>query len=212
MKPVAAEELREVLRHFKRNSYTPDIPIVLFKEAPDTALDPLRRIINAILENPKTMTSEELTAHLILLPKDDPLNLASVRPITMCGALYKMVAFVLSSRIMRIMETHPFLLESNVGFTPHGETNHLVVAIQALFDANQATPARNREHMHALLVDLSKAYDTVPWFAMLETLTHLGFPQAVNEWILHTLQETTTFLKFPQGITEQPLDFTPTRG
>jgi hypothetical protein len=212
MRTVSIEELRQILRHFKRSSYTPDIPIVLLKEAPDTALEPLRHLMNTILKDPTALTPEDLTAHMILLPKEDPLNLAAVRPITMCGTLYKLVAYTISSRLNAILESDHFLLRSNVGFTPHGETHHLIMALQAMFDANQATPPPHYQHMHALMVDLSRAYDTVPWFALLETLQNIGLPPALNTWLLHTLQNSSAYLKFPQGLSEKPLSFRITRG
>jgi exonuclease III len=212
MNPITATDLRELLRKLKRSSYAPGMPMVLLKELPDSALHPITRIINAILANPLEMTEADLLAHLILLPKDDPHDLSLVRPITMCSALYKIVAFLLSSRVMQILETDSFLLPSNVGFTPHGETHHLIVAIQALFDVNQAMPEHERKHIHALLVDLSQAYDRVPWQALIQTLEHVGFPPLFRQWLLHALENTTVHLKFPQGLSKDPMKFKANRG
>jgi hypothetical protein len=212
MRPVSAGDMRDILRRIKRSSYAPGMPMVLLKELPDVALHPLANIINAILANPLEMTAEDLLAHLVLLPKNDPHDLSKVRPITMCTALYKIVAYILSSRVMGILETDSFLLPSNVGFTPHGETHHLIVAIQAIFDANHALPPSQKQHLHALLVDLTQAYDRVPWQALLQTLDHLGFPKPFQEWLLHALSNSTIYLKFPQGLSEEPLAFQATRG
>jgi exonuclease III len=212
MRPADELEIRNILRKLKRNSYTPGIPMVLLKELPDKALTPLKKIINAILVDPSAMTPQELLAHLTLLPKEDPLNLAKVRPITMSGALYKIIAHLISTRIMNILETDSFLLESNVGFTPHGETHHLIIALQAIFDMHHARKDGHKPHLHALLVDLSQAYDRVPWYALLQTLDHLGFPPQLSQWLHYVLQHSPIHLKFPQGVDPNPMSFKPNRG
>jgi hypothetical protein len=145
--PTCEEEIRNLLQSIKRNSYAPETPMVLFKELPQEALKPLVNLINRILEHPTEMPSRELEAHLILLPKDehDPTNLAKVRPITMCKAFYKIIARLYSTRIMRILEEDSFLLNTNVGFTPHGETHHLVLPLQAMYDINTAKKTSGTE-------------------------------------------------------------------
>jgi exonuclease III len=212
MRHTTVPELRDALRKIKRSSYAPGLPMVLLKELPDRALHPLSNIINAILDNPEEMTEDDLLAHMVLFPKDDPWDLSKVRPITMCSALYKVVAYIISSRIMTLLETDSFLLTSNVGFTPHGETHHLIMAIQAMFDVNQTKPAPHREHLHALMVDLTQAYDRVPWQALIQTLEHIGFPPIFQQWLLRALGNTTIYLKFPQGLAEEPLPFRANRG
>jgi exonuclease III len=213
--PTSALEVREVLQKIKRNSYAPGIPMVLFKELPDIALEPLARLVTCILRDPTQMSEEDLLAHLILLPKEDPQDLSKIRPITMCGAFYKIVAHIISSRVMAILETDSFLLESNVGFTPHGETHHLITTLQALFDVQHATSTSHPEHsshLHALLVDLSEAYDRVPWYAMTQTLQHLGFPEAIIQWLHRGWSGTKTYIKFPQGLDDQPVTYDANRG
>ena len=173
-----------VLRKIKRNSYAPGPAMVLFKELPEVALDPLASLISTVLTDPAKLTLEDLEAHMVLLPKGDPHNLAMVRPIAMCRAFYKLVALLLSQRIGELLQTDSFLLPTNVGFTPHGETHQLVTMLQSLFDVRNAQAnVAPCPHLHALLVDLSQAYDRVPWFALHATLRHLGFPETFLQWI-----------------------------
>jgi hypothetical protein len=212
--PVTPEEIRTILRRQKRNAYNPGHPMPLLKELPDEALPIIANYITETIRNPHTATNtNDLIAHLILLPKQDPQDLKNTRPITMCTAMYKLTAQVFSTRIAHIIQTNNFLLPTNVGFTPHGETHHLIMPLQIMYDLNHTrinTP--KYQHIHTLMVDLSQAYDRVPWWALQQTLRHLQFPTEMIEWLANATEFTQTHLKFPQGLDPSPLQFTPTRG
>jgi hypothetical protein len=186
----------------------------LLKELPDEALPIIANYITETIRNPHTATNtKDLIAHLILLPKQDPQDLKNTRPITMCTAMYKLTAQVFSTRIAHIIQTNNFLLPTNVGFTPHGETHHLIMPLQIMYDLNHTrinTP--KYKHIHTLMVDLSQAYDRVPWWALQQTLRHLQFPTEMIQWLANATEFTQTHLKFPQGLDPSPLQFTPTRG
>jgi hypothetical protein len=207
--PVTPEEIRQILRKQKRNSYNPNEPMALLKELPDEALPIISQYVTNSLLYPTMTNATDLIAHMILLPKKEATNLQHVRPITMCSAMHKLTAQVISTRIAKIIQQDNFLLPTNVGFTPHGETHHLILPLQIMYDLNHI---QQKQHIHTLMVDLSQAYDRVPWWALHQTLQHLHFPPEIISFISHRAENTKLHLKFPQGLDPEPVTFEPTRG
>ncbi|KAL0302136.1 UNVERIFIED_CONTAM: hypothetical protein Scaly_3041500 [Sesamum calycinum] len=110
---------------------------------------------------------------LILIPKVNmPTFVSDYRPIACCNALYKAITKILVKRLQRVL---PLMIDhSQNAFVPgRSISDNILLAQELLAGYNQARlPARCM-----LKVDIQKAYDSVEWDFLLETLRLFNFPQ-----------------------------------
>ncbi|KAL0293691.1 UNVERIFIED_CONTAM: hypothetical protein Scaly_3136600 [Sesamum calycinum] len=110
---------------------------------------------------------------LILIPKVNmPTFVSDYRPIACCNTLYKAITKILVKRLQRVL---PLMIDhSQNAFVPgRSISDNILLAQELLAGYNQARlPARCM-----LKVDIQKAYDSVEWDFLLETLRLFNFPQ-----------------------------------
>ncbi|KAL0307638.1 UNVERIFIED_CONTAM: hypothetical protein Scaly_2976400 [Sesamum calycinum] len=101
-----------------------------------------------------------------------PTFVSDYRPIACCNTLYKAITKILVKRLQRVL---PLMIDhSQNAFVPgRSISDNILLAQELLAGYNQARlPARCM-----LKVDIQKAYDSVEWDFLLETLRLFNFPQ-----------------------------------
>ena len=141
---------------------------------------------------------------LIPKPGKDLKDPGSYRPITLLSFEYKLITKILANRVKKYL---PKLISPNqTAFVPGRSIHTTRKRLFALRD--EAKFANSGSAM--LLVDFSKAYDSVEWIALTRIMQAMDFPQQFMEWLssLYTTNMQTSILF---GATPGPV-FDKTRG
>ncbi|XP_050211612.1 uncharacterized protein LOC126661790 [Mercurialis annua] len=107
-----------------------------------------------------------------LIPKiDNPINISDYRPISCCNVLYNTVSKVICNRLSKILDK--IISPSQSGFVPGRNIyDNTLLAHELVRNYH-----RNKGNACALKIDLQKAYDTIEWDFIEETLIDLRFPR-----------------------------------
>lgn len=110
---------------------------------------------------------------LTLIPKhDDAKEMKDYRPISCCNILYKVVSKILANRLKVLL---PELIEPNQSAFVKGRLllENVLLATELVKDYHKPSiPPRS-----VLKLDISKAFDSVNWSFITDTLRALGLPE-----------------------------------
>ena len=145
------------------------------------------RVFNAFWELDHTSFNLLNEASMVLIHKTDtPVGLRDYRPISLIHSVRKLIAKGLAIRLAPFMTS---IVKPNQSAFIRGRQIH----------ENFCTVQLTCKWLHArhhpvmlLKVDLSKAFDTVAWPFLLETLAHIGFPLRWRDWISTLLGMAST--------------------
>ena len=139
-----------------------------------------------------------------LIPKvKDPVTLEQYRPISLVGALYKILAKVLAGRIKNVLSS--VIDECQSAFLKNrGILDSVLLANEVVEDLR-----REGKSGLCLKVDFEKAYDSVRWEFLYDMLNRMGFDSRWVMWIKGCLESATVSVLVNGSPTEE---FKPTRG
>jgi ribonuclease HI len=130
-------------------------------------------------------------ANVILLSKTkiftgDPNKL---RPITLLTTYRKILTSIINTRITDIINDHNILKNNNFGFMKEKSTANIIHTLKLIIDHSKL----NNKHLYLALLDIQKAYDSVPLEAIQLSLKRIGAPDDLIELIttLHTTRQIT---------------------
>ena len=146
-------------------------------------------------------------ATIILLSKlpqfnGDPNKL---RPITLLTTFRKLFTRIINTRLQNIIETNNILKGNNFGFRPGKSTNNYLSILRNIIDHAKQTDNR----LYIALLDIQKAYDTVPNEALRLCLNRIAVPKKIIDLIVYMQSTRTIQINTPYGPTTP---FTPDRG
>lgn len=114
-----------------------------------------------------------------LIPKiKNPLSIEDFRPISMVGALYKIVSKLLSIRLKVVLA--PLIDESQSAFVRDRQI------LDGVLIANEAIGWLKRKKIPGALLklDFQKAYDSVRWSFLQSVMSKMGFGRKWIKWIM----------------------------
>lgn len=167
-RPLRPNELYQTMRKLPRfKSPGPDgIPYEVFSCNSRTASNRLRELFNNWLKNGLDGDSRIKTGWMTLFHKDGDKNYPSnYRPITLLNTTYKIFSLVLVSSIMK--QKNRIFCRQQKGFVNGRMGLDNILNCKVLLEEG---------HKVALL-DFSKAFDSVGFMTILETLSMLGFDE-----------------------------------
>lgn len=126
--------------------------------------------------------------NLTLVPKHgDAKEIKDYRPISCCNILYKVVSKILANRLKVLL---PELIEPNQCAFVKGRLllENVLLATELVKDYHKQTI----QPRSVLKLDISKAFDSVNWSFIINTLRPLGIPEMFVHWI-HTCLSTPAF-------------------
>lgn len=126
----------------------------------------------------------------------DPRVLANTRPITLTPVLSRIMAAILADRLQQVATRvlHP----AQAGFQPgHSTLEHLLTMRLAL-EASRL----NHQPIHPILLDIRRAYDTVPWSVVDACMQRLHVPEALRALMLNMMRGNTLQVRSAGGVTE----------
>jgi exonuclease III len=108
----------------------------------------------------------------ILLTKVDPFNgdQTKLRPICLLNTLRKIMTGIIDNRLKQYVESNHLLRDTNFGFRKGLSTSNSLYTIKSIIDVAD----RRKDPLYLLLLDIQKAYDTVPSEALKLALQRIG--------------------------------------
>lgn len=119
----------------------------------------------------------------VLIPKEGtPRNITQFRPISLCNVVYKLLTKVLVNRLRPFLDR--MISPVQGAFVPGRLASDNVVVAQEILHTIRK---RKKGGGLALKVDIAKAYDTVNWDFLKETISAFGFPKVLINLIMNYL-------------------------
>ena len=144
------------------------------------------------------------SSFITLIPKvQDPLNLSDYRPISLIGCYYKIISKILAERMKKVIDK------------VIGEEQNAFIQGRYILDggliANEACDYLKKEKKKAFLmkIDFEKAYDSVNWNFIQNTLLQMGFGERWCKWV-QTCQKSASVSVLVNG--SPTLEFKMERG
>ena len=158
---------------------------------------------NEAFENNKLSDSHRRAVITLIFKKGERELLKNYRPISLTNCDYKILAFVLASRLQKVIH----LLVSNEQ-TAYIKQRFIGENIRLLEDIMQYAEENNIPGT-LLFLDFEKAFDSLEWHFMFKTLERFNFGPIFRRWIRILYIEPTALIKFNGWLTEE---ITLTRG
>lgn len=173
-KEVTKEEIKEVLFRMKGGKS----PAKFLKDAWQVIGDDVTVAIQSFFLKgflPKGLSSTILA----LVPKKEEVKvMKDYRPISCCNVLYKIISKLLANRLKGVLPK--FISLNQYAFIKER------LLMENVLLATEIVKDYHKEDIFprcAMMIDISKAFDSVQWSFLLNTLKALGFPEKFVKWI-----------------------------
>ncbi|GJR98086.1 RNA-directed DNA polymerase, eukaryota, reverse transcriptase zinc-binding domain protein [Tanacetum coccineum] len=150
-----------------------------FKKAWHIVGDDVCNAIREFFSNGKMLG--EISATVIsLIPKTTTPNMVTdFRPISCCNVIYKCLSKVITNRLKDALKK--LVNENQSAFIPGRQIQDNIMLTQELLRGYNQKVGTKRV---ALKIDIQKAYDTVNWGFLEESLKQFGFHELMVKWIM----------------------------
>jgi hypothetical protein len=159
------------------------VPTRILKEFADTLSPMLTAIFQQSLDTgevPNDWKEANISAIYKKSSKQDPAN---YRPVSLTSVCCKTLEHILYSNIMNHLDSHGILVHFQHGFREKRSTESQL--IQTIDDILKN--ADERGHTDILILDFSKAFDTVPHARLMKKLQHYGINDKTHRWLRNWL-------------------------
>ncbi|XP_057449118.1 uncharacterized protein LOC130740498 [Lotus japonicus] len=182
IQPVTKAEVKEALMGIKSfsapgpNGFQP----FFYKKYWNHVGDNLWSFVREAFEG-KVVREEVMEILLVLIPKvDHPTGVKEFRPISLCNVTYKLITKVLLNRLRPFLNTLVGPMQNS--FIPgRGTTDNAFLAQEIIHHMHKS---KAKKGTLAFKIDLEKAYDSVSWAFLEETLVLYGFPSMIVRLIM----------------------------
>jgi hypothetical protein len=146
-------------------------------------------------------------SQIILLLKTASFNgnPSDLRPITLLNTFRKIFTGVLTIRLTWVLDKHHILKGNQFGFLPNKSTSDYLTTFRHVIDHSRL----KNQNLFVALLDISKAFDTVPLIAQKLSMQRIGLPDHLIEIFLMLQKDRSCSIFTAYGQTES---FSPNRG
>lgn len=191
-------ELKRAIKKMKKKGAPgPDnIPPSFLKNLGDQAMNHLLRIFNHSL---KSSVCPQIWRNAIIVPLlkagKPASDIASFRPISLTSCTVKVLERMFGERLYYLAETKGWFSSLQAGFRKKRSCEDQILKIvQAIEDGFHNRPKARKSVL--VLLDFSKAYDTVWRFKLLDTLLEKGVPTIYVRWLFAFLQNRQARVRY----------------
>lgn len=192
LKPTNSQIVLKYLKEIKTNALGVDgVSFDMISLTLPQSLDTITAIINKSIISGKFPTLWK-TAIVKPIPKiPNPVEIKDLRPISLLPCLSKVLEKVVCSQVTEFLEEHNILPDMQSGFRKSRGTN------TALLDVTDNILAAQDEGMGTILVllDFSRAFDSINTSLMLSKLNFYGFDSSVINWFHSYLSERSQYVQ-----------------
>lgn len=176
-----------------------------FKKYWDIIGDDIRRLVQGAFDNGR-IDSRMAETLIVLIPKvDHPTRISQFRPISLCNVIYKLVTKVLVNRIRPFLDELVGPLQSS--FIPgRGTVDNAIVAQEILHYMHKTI---SKMGSAVFKIDLEKAYDSVDWGFLRNTLHDFDLPDRIINLIMSCVTSSSLSILWNGNKLDS---FHPTRG
>jgi len=155
------------------------IPAKLLKEGAESICVPLSYLFQQSFEG-GTLPFDWVSANVVpVFKRDDRHNPANYRPISLTSLVVKIMEKIIHSHIVSSLESLNLLNSFQFGFRSCRSTVDLLLRTSH----DMALALEHRSSLHCLLLDFSKAFDSVPHERLLLKLDAVGVRGKLLAWI-----------------------------
>jgi hypothetical protein len=121
---------------------------------------------------------------------NDHSDIKNYRPISLLSVFSKLFERVIYNRIFEYFTKNKLLYPKQFGFQKNHSTEHAIIEI-----VNQITEGYDkRKYTLGVSIDLSKAFDTVDHYILLEKIKHYGIINSTYSWIKSYLTDRKQYV------------------
>ena len=169
--PFTSDEIQKAVNKLKNNKSAgiDNIKAEMLKNAPDTIIIEIAEILNDIAETgkyPNEITEGVITA--LQKPGKSKGPVENLRPITLLSMLRKILAICIRERIIERIDRE--IPPSQAAYRSGRSTTEHVFATKIMAERSITSTNQN---MHLLMLDMSKAFDTVNRSILLKDLSKI---------------------------------------
>ncbi len=200
MHPTDPEEILKTVASLKpKTSHGHDsISSKLIKLITTSIAIPLSKIINKSIETGTVPTSWKLAKVIPIYKSKEKSNMSNYRPISLLPSLSKILEKIVHHRLYSFCKTQNILYPNQYGFRPNHSTIHAI----SKFIANVQTYREQNNFTISVLLDLSKAFDTIDHDILIRKLDHYGVRGLPLEWFRSYLTGRTQYVTYKNKISD----------
>ena len=142
----------------------------MIKKTHDPLIKPLTLLINQILSTGIFPSELKVSRVKPLFKRGKPSLFSNYRPISLLASLSKIYEYMVFEQLLAYMETNRLLFSDQYGFRPGHSTE--LASVKFVNDLIQQMDTFNIPT--SILIDLSKAFDTLDHKIMLSKLQYYG--------------------------------------
>ena len=179
--PTDQHEILKIVKFLKPKKSTghDGISTKLLKQIIPNIVLPLEHIFNLSLSTGCCPDLLKLAKVIPIFKKDDPTQVTNYRPISLLPCISKILEKIVYKRLDSFLSLNKILNSAQFGFRKKFSTNF---AINKLLDS-VINSLSKKDHIIAIFMDLSKAFDTIDHNILLHKLYNYGIRGVVWSWI-----------------------------
>ena len=188
LKPVTIRECVELIKSLRITKYDVNsITVSLLKEMSDILAPPLTALINRSFELGVFPESLKSATVVPVFKKGDPELVKNYRPISILPLFSKVFERAMCVRLLNFCSEFSIFSEKQFGFRRGlSSQDALLDFINYIYEGLD-----KRQHVVSVLIDLSKAFDTVDHAILIEKLNAYGIRGLSQKWIANYLSNRT---------------------
>lgn len=198
---INEEEVIENLQGMKNktSSGIDELSVITLKQIMPFILKPFTFLINQSLIQGTFPSMLKKSLIIPIHKKGDKLEIDNYRQITLVSSISKLFEKIIASRITSYLVANSVLSEHQHGFRRGRSTES---AIYEMLNFTH-TKLDQGKFVVSVYFDLSKAFDTISPYFLLQKMQTLKFPRNVLTWIQSYIEERTMVVKYKGAVSEE---------
>lgn len=193
LNPVTPTEINKIIKKLKSklSHGIDELPPVLIRQCADELTEPFCYLIN---QSFREGVFPDLLKVSIIKPihkKNTKTDINNYRPISLLPTAAKIFEKAMSDRVYKFCEKYKIFNESQNGFRKNRSTTLAIYKfIQEAYNL-----INNKQYAIGILLDMTKAYDTVQYKILLNKLHGIGIRGLCHKWFESYLQKREQFVE-----------------